>query len=196
MATTLEIINGISQVLANTHDGAIDADGEPVKAGLKREEGNPLVDSRVMDGFSVRFGGSNLIVSYQADIKLKELHSSSFESDIDSMIAEVVKFLKKEYKKLTGSSLSLSAVDEIEVFATRVSGIRSTVTAKKTFKIGGADADENAEESKDRLEDSFKKFLELGGDAKNPQNSKAKKDNFKQFDPSNLVSGQRNSDLK
>ena len=70
MATTLEIINGISQVLANNYDGATDSDGEPIKAGLKREEGNPLIDSRVMDGFSVRFGGNNLIVSYQADIKL------------------------------------------------------------------------------------------------------------------------------
>lgn len=196
MATTLEIINGISQVLANNYDGATDSDGEPIKAGLKREEGNPLIDSRVMDGFSVRFGGNNLIVSYQADIKLKDLHNSNFESDIDSMIGDVVKFLKKEYRKLTGSSLTLSAVDEIEVFATRVSRIRSTVTAKKTFKIGGADSDDNAEESQDRLEDSFKKFLELGSDGKNPQNSKAKSDNYKQFDPFNMVSGQRNSDLK
>ena len=184
MATTLEIINGISQVLSNTYDGALD------------EEGNPLVDSRVMDGFSVRFGGDNLIVSYQTDVKLKELHNSGFESDMDSMLGDIVKFLKKEYKKLTGSSLSLSAVDEVEVFATRISGIRSTVTAKKTFKIGGADADENAEESKDRLEDTFKKFLELGADTKDPQNSKAKSDNYKPFDPFNLVSGQRNTDLK
>ena len=39
MATTLEIINGISQVLANTYDGALDESGEPVKIGLRREEG-------------------------------------------------------------------------------------------------------------------------------------------------------------
>ena len=51
MATTLEIINGISQVLSNSYDGALDESGEPVKIGLRREEGNPLVDPRVMDGF-------------------------------------------------------------------------------------------------------------------------------------------------
>ena len=39
MATTLEIIDGISQVLANTYDGALDESGEPVKIGLRREEG-------------------------------------------------------------------------------------------------------------------------------------------------------------
>lgn len=196
MATTLEIINGISQVLANAYDGAQDADGEPVQVGLKREEGNPLIDSRVMDGFSVRFGGNNLIVSYQADIKIKELHNSNFESEIDSMIGDIVKFLKKEYRKLTGSSLSLSPVDEVEVFATSISRLRSTVTARKTFKIGGADASENAEESKDRLEDSFRNFLELGKDGKKPENMKAKSDNYKHFDPFDLATGQRNPDLK
>ena len=30
MATTLEIVNGISQAMANTHDGALDEKGEPV----------------------------------------------------------------------------------------------------------------------------------------------------------------------
>ena len=33
MATTLEIINGISQVLANSYDGALDEKNEPVKIG-------------------------------------------------------------------------------------------------------------------------------------------------------------------
>ena len=84
MATTLEIINGISQVLANTHDGALDEEGNPIEIGLHREEGNPLIDSRVMDGFSVRFGGDRLIVSYQYDCKLKHVHDKDFESNIDS----------------------------------------------------------------------------------------------------------------
>ena len=43
MATTLEIVNAISQVLANSYDGALDESGEPVKIGLA-EKGNPLID--------------------------------------------------------------------------------------------------------------------------------------------------------
>ena len=191
MATTLEIINGISQVLANSHDGALDSEGEPVKTGLKREEGNPLVDSRVMDGFSVRFNGDRLIVSYQCDCKLKDIHNKDFESDIESMVNDVVKFLNKEFKKLTGNTLSLSEEGEIEVLAQNISRIRTTVTANKVYKLSG-DSDTNAEESKDRLDDTFKKFLDLGKAGSN----KSKSDNYKHFDPFNLEAGQRNSNLK
>ena len=62
MATTLEIIDCISQVLSNTYDGALDESGEPIKIGLRREEGNPLVDHRVMDGFGANISGDRLHV--------------------------------------------------------------------------------------------------------------------------------------
>ena len=48
MATVYEIVQGLSQAAANAYDGAMTEDGEPIKAGLKREEGNPLIDKRVM----------------------------------------------------------------------------------------------------------------------------------------------------
>ena len=64
MATTLEIINGISQVLAKNYDGALDENDEPLKVGLKREEGNPLIDPRVIDGFGVKFEGNKLCITY------------------------------------------------------------------------------------------------------------------------------------
>ena len=70
MATTLEIINGISQVLSKGYDGALDENDEPLKVGLKREEGNPLVDSRVIDGFGVKFESGNcLCITYSSEIK-------------------------------------------------------------------------------------------------------------------------------
>ena len=49
----MEIVRGISQVMANSHDGALDDNGDPIKVGLKREEGDPITDSRIMDGFKV-----------------------------------------------------------------------------------------------------------------------------------------------
>ena len=58
MATVYEIVQALSQAAANAYDGAHDADGEAIKAGLKREEGNPLIDKRVMDGFGVKFHGN------------------------------------------------------------------------------------------------------------------------------------------
>ena len=51
MATTLEIIQGIAQAAANAYDGShiakYHATGEEKKIGLRREKGDPILDSRV-----------------------------------------------------------------------------------------------------------------------------------------------------
>ena len=44
MATVYEIVQALSQAAANAYDGAHDADGKPIKAGLRREEGDPIID--------------------------------------------------------------------------------------------------------------------------------------------------------
>lgn len=49
MSNILEVVNTISQIVSNVHDGAIDRDGEPVKIGLKREKFVPFTMRRVMD---------------------------------------------------------------------------------------------------------------------------------------------------
>ena len=100
MATTLEIINCISQVLANSYDGALDESGEPIKIGLRREEGNPLIDRRVMDGFGATISGNRLHIKYHTEIPLKEVHSNDFEGEMESMVEKVKSFIQKEYKKI------------------------------------------------------------------------------------------------
>ena len=138
MATTLEIINGISQALSRGFDGALDDKSrEPISIGLRREEGDPLVDSRVMDGFSARIGGDRLYISYHCEPPLKEVHNHSFESEIESMIEKVKSFIQKEYKKVTKSSLSLSEPSEIKVLVEYISRIRCSAKAVKCYKIGG-----------------------------------------------------------
>ncbi len=190
MASTIEIINGISQAAANAHDGAVDSDGEAVSVGLKREEGNPLVDSRVMDGFSVKVYGNKLCIGYHSEINIKDVHQNSFESDIEQMIADIASFLKKEYKKITGSALSLKKEGEIDIFVQNISRVRSIVQAKCHYVIGNIDAEAVKEPSEDRLEDSIKKWLALG-DGKKAQNDSRKKDSFDHFDPTNIKAGIR-----
>ena len=93
--TTLEIIQGLSQAAANAYDGAHDKrfsyDGEERSVGLRREEGCPLMDKRVIDGFKVRFYGDSMILSYQSDILLKEVYAGKFEQDIESMLNDIKK---------------------------------------------------------------------------------------------------------
>ena len=111
MATTLEVINGISQAAANAYDGGHDEkysyDGTARKVGLFREEGDVITDSRVMDGFGIRFQANRLIISYQYDCMLKHVHEKGFEDAIDEKVASVAKYLRNEYKKVTGNGLTL-----------------------------------------------------------------------------------------
>ena len=181
MATTLEIIRGISQALTYAYDGGHDArytdDGEAHTFGLKREEGDSILDSRVMDGFKVKFSGNLLCIHYHSEVKLNEVHDKNFESDTESMINDIAKFLKKEYKKVTGDALTLTAEGEMEAIVQNTSRVRSWVQAYKWYKIGGiGDVEPVAEASAERLEKSFKAWLELGKKSPKPKNVTRKKD--------------------
>jgi len=176
MATTLEIINGISQVLANSYDGALDESGEPVKIGLRREEGNPLLDKRIIDGFGAQVSGDRLHIKYHSEIPLKEVHSNGFEGEMESMVEKVKSFIQKEFKKVTKASLSLSDPSEVDVLVEYLSRIRCSVKVHKCYKIGGTDAEPNDSYTDGReVEPEFKKMVALSGlGGKRPSNEKIK----------------------
>ena len=104
----LETIRGIAQAAADIgYDGAVNENGEPVKIGLKREEGHPVYGSRIMDGFNIGISGKTLILSYHADIKLKEIYSQDFEAETGRMMSKIISELKKRFKANEGRALSL-----------------------------------------------------------------------------------------
>ena len=175
MATTLEIIRGISQAAANAYDGAheesLNADGKARKVGLKREEGHLINDRRVSDGFKIRFNGPLLTILYQSETRLKEVSQNGFENEIAGMLAKVASFLKKEYKSVTGNALTLTKVGEPRILVQKISNYRSDVRALCDYKIGGISGiDENGLPSEDALKDTYKKFLSLGPGKKRPSN--------------------------
>ena len=176
----LEIIQGLAQAAANGYDGAHDErfvrDGEEKKVGLKREEGCPIMDKRVNDGFNVKFMGNKISISYQADILLKDIYGGRFENDMASMINQVKKFLQSEYKKITGNSVTLTKVGDIKVLAQSVSRVRSFVDAHQLYKISGVKEDPDAGGSENRkVDDVIKNFLSQGK-AKKPRNITRKQD--------------------
>ena len=61
-----------------------------------------------MDGFNVRFYGNKMCLSYHSEIQLKEVYASGFEGDIEQRISDIAGWLKKEYKRITGDSVSLT----------------------------------------------------------------------------------------
>jgi hypothetical protein len=186
MSTTLEIINGIAQAAANVYDGALDDKGEPIKVGLKREEGNPLLDKRVIDGFSVKFYGPLLCIHYHSEINIKNVKGNKLEGEIEQMIADIAKFLKKEYKRITGNTLTLTKDSELEARMEYMNRIRCWVIAHQYFKIGGVkDVGGVKEPSEDRLEKDFKDWLEQDT-TKRPKNDTAKDEEPPTFMPWNL----------
>ena len=186
MSTTLEIINGIAQAAANAYDGALDDKGEPIKVGLKREEGNPILDKRVMDGFSVKFYGPLLCIHYHSEINIKDVKGDKLEGEIDQMIAKVAKFLKKEYKRLTGNTLALTKDGDLDARMEYMNRIRCWVTARQYYKIGGIkDVEGVKDESEDRLEKNFKDWLNQET-TKKPKNVKRKKEKASTFAGWNL----------
>jgi len=170
MATTLEILNGISQVMANTHDGAKDEEGKPLKIGLKREEEFTFSDKRVIDGFNVKIYGNKLRLNYSCEVLISDVHDKKFKDDILYTIADVVSFLKKEYKKITGDALALTQKGEATIEMFNTSRVRNWIEASCNYEIGGIDADEK-DTTKEKQQKAIKDWISQGRNDKTKSNA-------------------------
>jgi len=170
MATTLEIITGINQAAANAYDGSHDerfVAGDAKKVGLGREEGCPIVDSRVSDGFGVKIVGDILQINYEANVSLSSVYAVGFEEECERKLQQIADFLKKEYKVITGKSLSITPQGEAQCLVQNTSRVRTFVTAHKMYKIGGMKQVTTLGEAvTDPMAVNYHKFLEEGGFAK------------------------------
>ncbi len=171
----LKVVQGLAQAVSdiktNGHDERYAYDGEARTVGLKREEGDIMLDKRANDGFSVRFVGSGMCILYQSDIMLKDIYSGGFENDMKQMINQVKKAIQKEYKKVTGNSVTLTPEGELDILAQSVSRVRSFVQVYQHFKISGVKENEYDGSSEGRkVEDSWRKFLDLDNKNKRPSN--------------------------
>jgi len=166
MATTLEIIQGINQAAANAYDGAHDqrfVTGEPKKIGLSREEGCPIVDSRVSDGFGVKIIGDMLQINYEANVRLSDVYANGFEEECERRVEAIATFLKKEFQTITGTSLSLTGQGEAKCLVQNTSRVRTFVMCHKLYKIGGLQGVETLGEGiTDPIDVKYHKFLKEG----------------------------------
>lgn len=166
MATTLEIIQGINQAAANAYDGSHDkrfVTGDAKEIGLSREEGCPIMDSRVSDGFGVKIIGDMLQINYEANVRLKDVYANGFEEECDRKLQSIADFLKKEFRLITGSTLSLTPQGECHCLVQNTSRVRTFVMAHRLFKINGMQGVETLGESiTDPIDVKYQKFLKEG----------------------------------
>jgi hypothetical protein len=173
MANILDVIKGLNQAATNAYDGYQHMDS---KIGLTREEGHPILDSRQMDGFRVRFAADKMMLTYQAEVLAKQLHPRrQFENEIERKFKDIAKYLQKEYKKITKNSVTLSSDEEADMYVQSTSRVRVWVQAHKQYKIGGlSDADSvrktSVGDTDKPYEKKFKDFLDLATDKKSQTN--------------------------
>tara|TARA_R110000824_G_scaffold98663_3_gene235303 strand:+ start:5906 stop:6481 length:576 start_codon:yes stop_codon:yes gene_type:complete len=172
MATVEEIAKGISQVMADSYDGALDEEGKHLDTGLKRGGFDvKLTDRRVNDGFSLSLSGNILLLNYQSEISVKELHSKDFESDVEDTLAQVLKFVKKHYKKVTGNTLKCKPVGDPDIDVQSTSRVHTWVNAQARYEIQGMDKESSdIPDGDERLDKSIRDWLELGKKSKKPEN--------------------------
>ena len=115
---------------------------------------------------------------------LSQAASNAYDGALgeDQRMTDISKRLKKEYKRITGESVTLTVEGEVDIFAENSSRVRSWVTAKKHFKVGGLDEAMNDDNSGNAnpVEKSWETFLGQGGwngtGGKRPDNDSRKKD--------------------
>lgn len=173
MAELMDVISGISQVMAQTYDGATDKDGKAIKAGLRREEVPAFTscECRLLDGFRARIthhaakDGSFpcLIVSYHSELKLEEAHSPKLGEQVEEHIAEALKYLKKEFKKVSGKELNVEKYGEVKMLVEETSRIRVFVTAQCHYKIKDIDMPKLEDQKDVERSEQLQKWLALGG---------------------------------
>jgi len=159
----LDVVRGLMQAAADSYDGALDEKGEPIKIGLKREVGHPIMDSRLVDGFKCRVDGTHLIITYNSEILLKDVYDGKLEKELEQTMADVVKHLKKRYRKITGNTLKLKSLSDVEALVQSTSRVRVFVIATKKYNIDSlTDVENRLEPSENTMDKKFKKFLGEG----------------------------------
>lgn len=165
MPTIQEIVNGIQQAYATSWDGAHDErftyDGKAHKVGLDREEGDPLIDARIRDGFGIKIRGNQLGIVYNEEMPLRAVANMQLENEVDAKISNIVKFLKREYKVITGNTLGLSPVpkSDVKITVEYISRVRTKICGCRWFNISGIDEPT----SEHKLSKAFQDWIALGG---------------------------------
>jgi len=179
-ASVLDVLNMLSAAAYNAYDGRVDnktGEAENV-GGLTREDDEVTIhDKRLMDGFGLKFLGDKVIIKYHAEFLLSDANDRDFPKEINSKLADIVKYLRKEYTKLSGKSLTLTKVDdEPTIDVSPMSKVRAWVQAKCMYKLGGLKETIPFDEKEDILRPEIEKFLAIGKDkypgVKKPENVK------------------------
>ena len=169
MADVYSVIQAIHQAAADSYDGCEE------KIGLRRENGVPITDRRVIDGFRIGINGNVLKISYQTELTMKEA-CEDLGKEVRRIFRDITKYLKKKYKAQTDQALRLKALmDEPNSIVQELSRTHVFMQAYQTFEIKNFKVPEGNKEGilREGEEFSFKNMLREALDARTSENLKA-----------------------
>lgn len=156
-----DVLRYISQAAANAWDGAYDQKGKPIEVGLRREKEKSPFKVRTMDAFNVRVSGDKLMITYHSDMLAKDYHDKKFKDNVLATVADIVSWLKKEYKRLSGETLSLTEYGEPDIEVSNTSRVRSFFVAKCYYKIGNLGAGDDKDAQREKLDKKVKEWFDI-----------------------------------
>ena len=160
MAKVLDVIQTIQNIVGQKgYDGALDEEGNPVKIGLKREVDNVVTDSRLVDGFGVRFQGDKMILSYSSECNIKQVQKANFENMVEQKIADIISFIQKEYRAAAGKNVRLTREGETDILVQKMSNFRTWYQTSCVYKIGSLEGVLEADEAPKNVNESIKNWL-------------------------------------
>tara|TARA_Y100000592_G_scaffold20912_1_gene32158 strand:- start:5249 stop:5743 length:495 start_codon:yes stop_codon:yes gene_type:complete len=160
MANILDVVQTIQNIVSTKgYDGALDEEGKPVKIGLKREVDNAVTDSRLVDGFGVRFQGDKMILSYSSECNIKQVQKPNFQDMVEQNIADIISFIQKEYRGASGKNLRLTREGDTDILVQKMSNVRTWYQSSCIYKIGGAEGVLEEDQPKD-INENIKRWID------------------------------------
>lgn len=164
MSKVVDVAKYLSQAAANAWDGAYNEDGKPIEVGLRREKQKSPFKVRTMDAFNVRLSGDKLLLTYHSDMLTSDYHDKKFKENVLATVKDILSWLKKEYKRLSGETLSLTEFGEPDIEVQNTSRIRSFFIAKCFYKIGNISAGDDKDATREKLDKKVKEWFDINKD--------------------------------
>lgn len=127
MKEILEVITALNQAANNAMWKKTDA--------LEREKFKGPRDFKVNDSFKLKFADNKMMVEYTLEVKNALMPNIKFEVNPDNKITSILKYLKDEYKQITGKSISFEEESKLNIVVTPISNVTQINRYSKSFTI-------------------------------------------------------------
>lgn len=169
--TLAEVMKVLRQIQAHSYDGALTFDGKPLKIGMMRENLDEF-HRRKIDAFSVSSAMPDVVrIKYTSQCRLEEIkENKNFEDEVFEVVGAIKNHLQKEYKRISGKSVSLSEAKKHPIDVQYMSKVNCFLSTCVEYKVAGGVGKDEDLSLKPNINDTIKRFLQQVKVEKRPLN--------------------------